>query len=236
MINGLHVGLTAALLAGAGTASAAPVVWQSVAGGNGHAYELVLADNIGWQAARTAATARRYSGQTGYLATFTTRAEQEFVVQALGGGVTVNALWLGGYQSAGSSEPYAGWRWITGEPWQGVAGNDPVIPRADFGFNNLYFDGSPESVTITWWNSGGINDYVPTPNPAFGDGNGGPSRGFIVEFGTVPEPGSWALLLTGFGFTGWRLRRRPHARPAQCDGEGSLSDWAVCPGGRGSLA
>jgi hypothetical protein len=35
-------------------------------------------------------------------------------------------------------------------------------------------------------------------------------RGFAPPQGGVPEPASWALLITGFGLTGSMLRRRRH--------------------------
>ena len=120
-----------------------------------------------------------------------------------------NQLWLGGFQSAASGEPHAGWQWITGEAWLGVAPGESVIPRSDFGFNNLYFDGGPENVTITWWNTGWINDLTAAPSPFLSDGNGGPSRKYTVEFAAaVPEPGQWALLIAGLGGIGAAMRRR----------------------------
>lgn len=136
------------------------------------------------------------------------RAERESVLNALGG-VLLNALWLGGYQSPGSPEPHGGWQWITGEAWTGVSENPSSINPGG-SFNNTYFDGSPEGYTITWWKNGGINDYVSSPNPAFGDGNGGLARGYIVEFNVaaVPEPSTWAMMMLGFCGLGYMAYRR----------------------------
>jgi hypothetical protein len=181
-------------------AVASPVQWTVAAGGNGHWYDAVFSSNPTWSNANSQAAA-----SSGYLATFTTRAEQEFVIQALGGGTTLNALWLGGYQTAGAPEPSGGWNWVTGETWSGVALNDPVLPRADVPFNNLYFDGSPEGFLITWFNSGGLNDYTGAP-----DANGVAARGYIVEFevGAVPEPSTWAMMILGFTGVGYMTYRR----------------------------
>jgi hypothetical protein len=195
-------------------AVASPVQWTTGSGGNGHYYDVVYSNNPTWSAALGQAAALSFNGSSGYLATFTTRSEQEFVIQNLGGGSALNALWLGAYQNlnaANYSEPYDGWSWITGESWLGVSPNNPVIPRSDFGFNNTYFNGTPEGFAITWWNSGGINDYTAIPNPSFGDGNGGPARGFIVEYNgvsAVPEPSTWAMMILGFTGLGFITYRR----------------------------
>jgi hypothetical protein len=194
-----------------GSAQAA-VTWAV----NGHSYDAVFSDNPTWFAARDAAAAMTLGGMPGHLATFMTRPEQEFVIAALGGGDRLNAMWLGGYQDTTApdySEPYGGWRWITGEPWLGVAASDPVIPRSDFGFNNTYFDRvHSEEYTITWWRTGGINDYYAFPSLAFGDALGGPARGFIVEFETPAVPAPATLVLIGSGLlTVMRRVRRSRA-------------------------
>jgi hypothetical protein len=153
-----------------------------------------------------------FGGAAGHLATLATRDEQEAVIAGLGGGAAVNAAWLGGYQDTGDpgySETTGGWKWITGETWLGIAASDAVIPRSDFGFNNLYFDGSPEGFLITWWNTGGLNDYVNAPSPSLGDAIGGQALGYIVEYdAALPAPG--AALLFASGLLGLHLLRRAH--------------------------
>ncbi len=177
---------------------------------NGHSYRVVFAVNPTWFQARDAASAMTLNGTNGYLATFVTRAEQEFVISHLGGGAYLNQLWLGGYQdssASGYSEPYGGWRWITDEPWLGVAQDDPVLPRADAGFNNLYFDESAEGYAITWWLTGGVNDYSAFPSASYGY----PARGFIVEFNVAAEP---ANVLTIAFLVDGRLELRWPVDPA----------------------
>ena len=77
--------LSGLALIGTGSANAATVLWSLGAGGNGHFYDVVLADNPDWHTARAAAATQTYQGRVGHLATFTTRPEQEFVIQQLGG-------------------------------------------------------------------------------------------------------------------------------------------------------
>ena len=210
--------ILAALLCLSLPAHAVPFFWA----GNGHYYDRVDLANPTWFDARNAAAASSHLGLPGHLATFTTRQEQEAVIAGLGGGALINARWLGGYQDPGDpgySEPDGGWKWITGEAWTGVfvtTNPDPNVdprPRSDFGFNNTYFV-SPltEEHLITWWQTGGINDYYHTPTHP-GDGNGGLALGYIVEFeaAAVPEPSSALLIasgLLGLAFSAFARRSR----------------------------
>jgi hypothetical protein len=65
---------------------------------------------------------------------------------------------------------------------------------------------------------GAILDSMPGFTPP-GDNNGGtvrfPSsepREAIAPTSAVPEPGTWATMLLGFGLVAWRIRRRKSAR------------------------
>ncbi len=79
-----------------------------------------------------------------------------------------------------------------------------MIQRSDFGFNNTYFDGRAEDHLITWWNTGGLNDYYHSPEPIHVA-----ARGFIVEYDTVvPEPAAMALAVSGACLAAMRRRRR----------------------------
>ena len=83
------------ILAATSTADAAPIQWPETGGGNGHYYEIVLSDWITWNDARAGAAAMSYAGVDGHLATFTTSAEQDFLVGVYGG-APMDLLWLGG--------------------------------------------------------------------------------------------------------------------------------------------
>ena len=85
---------------------------------NGHWYQVGLGvfAAVNWDEARRAVESLTYNGYPGHLATITSAAENDFIVQ----NVLINSLWLGGYQERGApdfQEPAGGWRWVTGEPW-----------------------------------------------------------------------------------------------------------------------
>ena len=83
--------------------------------------------------------------------------------------------------------------------------NSTATPRADFGFNNTFFDSNGtnlgETALITWWDTGGINDFYSLDTTT--------ARGFIVEFDSslatpLPEPSTLALVglcLAGLAIT-----------------------------------
>jgi hypothetical protein len=58
---------------------------------------------------------RRSGSHRVYLATLTSQAESDFVVQNLNL-QNINP-WIGGLQPPGSAEPAGDWQWVTGEPW-----------------------------------------------------------------------------------------------------------------------
>lgn len=88
---------------------------------NEHLYEYVSA-TLNWNDAKTAAEARTKYGATGYLATVSSQAENDFVAARL-----LNAGWMGGSDSASEGV----WRWVTGPEsgtqfWSGAAGGSTV--------------------------------------------------------------------------------------------------------------
>ena len=181
------------------SAQAVTVQWAD----NGHLYEVVFSDNPTWFEARDAAAAMTYNGVSGYMATVTTAAEQSFLVTSFGGGPAIQQLWVGGYQDTSDpsySEPNGGWRWITGEPWN-TGADKPV-----FSFNNNYFFTHSEEHLITWWGTGGLNDYYYAPDDPYPK-----AQGYIVEYDPVPEPSTVTLFAFGalglFGY-GWRRRKQ----------------------------
>ncbi len=95
-----------------GVASADPAQWSV----NGHFYDVVsVPSTISWEQANAAATAAG-----GYLATITSRAENEFVFSLVNNPTYWHGYsgpWLGGYQYPPTQQPNANWRWVTGELW-----------------------------------------------------------------------------------------------------------------------
>jgi hypothetical protein len=125
------------------------VRWELSDGGNGHLYEVVLANgNITWEDAQKAATAR---GDSWHLATITSAAENNFVESLIAGkadcfnccqtsslvGRIASGPWLGATASTNTSKD---WKWVTGEafaftdwgPFEPF-GNGNHISYAEFG-------------------------------------------------------------------------------------------------------
>lgn len=147
---------------------------------NGHYYMRVDLEGITWFDARTAAGSSTYLGMPGHLATITSQAENDFVVNNLGGAEMVMAHWLGGYQDPFAPdyiEPAGGWRWITGEAW----GFTNWAPTSTLGV--------PEPNNL-----GGTEDYLEfaadavSPHDHWNDYHGDHMEpGYVVEF---EQPGA----------------------------------------------
>ena len=90
---------------------------------NGHYYEVVdNGGNITWYAAKTAAEASTFNGLSGYLASITTREENDFIDSKAG----VNA-WLGGTDSAAEGC----WKWSGGPDDGKIFTNDGGVDNCD---------------------------------------------------------------------------------------------------------
>jgi len=197
------VAAAALMLAGqAAVATSAPTQWTTAAGGNGHWYEVVVGPaGVTWEQALSAANAAG-----GYLATITSAAENAFAFSLANARPDaweafndqfgqLRGPWLGGFQPAGSSEPFGGWTWTNGE--------------GAFGFT-AWQSASPNNV--------GGNEYAlefyglfNTRESRWNDNSGSfPNKSYVIEWSTtpVPEPGAWAMLLAGLGALGLWSRRR----------------------------
>ena len=89
---------------------------------NGHYYKPVQSNNISWSSAKNAAAATTQYGMTGYLATVTSREENNFITYNVGD----DGMWLGGSDAGDSGV----WRWKTGPEegeqfWQGEGNGGP---------------------------------------------------------------------------------------------------------------
>jgi hypothetical protein len=181
----------------------AAVVFNSA---NGHYYDAVAALDPDWAQARDAAAASSYNGLSGYLATVTSQAENDFIVahfpEALDGG-----YWLGGHQLPGSAEPDGGWTWVTGEPWAYAnwGGGEPNNYANQENEDSLHFTNDINHVNgLGTWND--LRGSGPRPRYYF-------IGGYVVEYSVapppIPEPATSTLLLVAFGALGLnRLSRR----------------------------
>ncbi len=145
---------------------------------NGHYYEAVptTMTGINWFNAKVAAEQKTNAGLRGHLASVTSQAEQDFIVNNLPqvkAPVVLDSggYWLGGFQPSGSAEPAGGWRWTTNEPfsftyWQ------PGEP------NNLGCCGNEDGV-VYWGNPGTNSGDGAKWNDAY---RNYAASGYVVEY------------------------------------------------------
>lgn len=193
---------TAAILAPAAlvfglttSAQALPFQWTAASGGNDHWYEIIW-ENVGaitWNQANNFAQGRSHLGQTGYLASITSAAEQAFAnfvnnafttASPNHSGTYVRA-WLGGNDIANEGA----WEWTSGESFSYTNWNFRE-PNNYRGEDNL----------VGWWSGDGWNDCSGTCG----------TYKYLIEYDNapapVPVPASLPLLVAGFGAL--RLLRR----------------------------
>ena len=178
--------LAAATVAGAVTIS--PVVQMHPSDHYYHQYVLVDGFTGDWQAAQE--EVGKLEGGDWFLATITSQAEQEFLVNNLLQRYE-GEFWLGGYQQEGGREPDGGWAWVTGESWE---------------FTN-WFEGEPNQWTgaAEQW-LGTWSNYGWQWNDEHGNTN---IRGFVAErMIQNPEPGTMILLGSGLLLLARKARQR----------------------------
>jgi hypothetical protein len=154
---------------------------------NGHYYQAVVLENEAdypiWSQARSLAESTYFRGVPGYLATVTSKAENDFIIANIGplrsprGG-----LFVGGSDAAVDGE----WRWVTGPEtgtlfWNGGPGGT-AIGFADWAINEPNNAFGPGSESRIAWAEDGWNDL---PDSFF-------APGYIIEYSNVPpeEPQS----------------------------------------------
>jgi Ca2+-binding RTX toxin-like protein len=140
------------------------VQWEVADGGNGHWYAVVVTDGVTWPEARQGASGL---GQDVYLATITSEAENNFVLNVAAPAWSLRpedgSPWLGGFQPPGSPEPSGGWEWVTGEPfvYQNWAAGEPNNSGNEDYLQ--FFCRSGLGPCPTWndlWNTGVNWDYM----------------------------------------------------------------------------
>lgn len=112
--------LAAALVFSTSTSNAADtlinvVIWNEAEGGNGHTYA-VLAVTKNWTDASATAASLQMAGSSGYLASITSQAENDFILHSVLAGISSqpkpslqNLFYIGGTQ------PECDWNWSTNE-------------------------------------------------------------------------------------------------------------------------
>jgi hypothetical protein len=177
---------------GIATANGAPLIpteWTIASGGNGHFYAFI-AGEFTWDEAFADATSFSFGGSSGYLATVTSAGENNFLSSLSG-----DLGWLGGSDDGAAA--VNDWTWRAGPE----AGQPFTFTNWGTGEPNDCCGG--ENYLHTNWIVPGIwNDHG-------GPGNPGQLNGYFVEFSAppVPEPGTYAMMLTGLGLVGFGLRR-----------------------------
>jgi len=190
--------------------------WTIGSGGNGHTYRVVAKPGlISWDSANSEAG---LAG--GYLATVTSPAENSFVFSLIDNAAfwtqsaNDHGPWIGGFQLPGSSEPSGGFTWVT-QP----AASSPE----PFSYAN-WEAGEPNNLTATVLGTTYNQDRVSFFHVGSGRAatwsdeynvTGSPLNqwtiSYVIEFNSIPEPSSTALICV-FGMVA--LARRAFQRRA----------------------
>ena len=139
--------------------------WAGHEDGTTHYYKYVAVDSdITWSAARTAATNDQFFGQTGYLATITSFAENRFLADRFNDNGGPPSGWLGGTdQNVGSTNNEGRWIWDTGPEagqrfWQGeLGGGQHITGSGLLGTANTNNDKECVTQTVAW--NGSTHEY-----------------------------------------------------------------------------
>lgn len=162
--------------------------------GNDSYYELIDSQ-VTWWEANAAATSLSFAGRSGHLATITSSAENQFILDTFSPHLVPYGLWLGANDAAVEGE----WRWVTG-PETGTLFS---LGRTGVEFT---FWGSNEP---TNWN--GIEHFLVfdaeggSGLPEWDDKPVDYAQHYLVEY-SVPEPAT--LFLLGSGALALRKRKQ----------------------------
>lgn len=144
----------------------------------GHFYQYVPATGILWNPAREAAETQTLFGLKGYLATITSQAESDFLIERVAG-----SAWIGATDETSEGV----WRWVTGPEGLANGGQGQIVS----GFIN-WNDGEPNNCCggehyahmMDWtvpagrWNDLS-NDSAPAGSPYH-------PTGYMIEYGGMP--------------------------------------------------
>jgi len=198
------------LLMMTGAAQAGPMLFA----GNGHYYDVIYSTGPISQAdALAAAAASTNLGQTGYLATITSAAEQSFITNLLD---DFNA-WIG----LGDAATEGTYLWLDGPE----AGTDTTATYQNWVANGINIepndpDGNEDAVFLAanpgiLGYAGGVGRWLDINGSGQVFSSNGSEieqarvAGYVVEYATVPEPSIIALF--GLGLLGMGFARRRKA-------------------------
>lgn len=176
---------------------------------NGHYYELVEFADIGrldWNQAKTYAQNSTFMGASGYLATLTSVAEDDFVWD-----LGAQDYFLGAYDNStndgAGNWTHNAWQWVTGETFS----YDNWLP----GEPNHWQDGSDQTANnedylMYWGKTRGWNDT--NVDSSYLDGViQFTTRGFVIEYEPAPThapvPGAFWLFGSILAVVGWHKKK-----------------------------
>lgn len=135
-------------------------------------YEIVAANGITWEEARSLAGERTRNGVEGHLATVRSQAEAD-KIEELRQQSALGALWLGGHQPSERISPTEGWFWVNDEgPIPGYNGGTVYANWQGGEPNDYWGAGSENYLSTGWLNSPQWND----------EGMQGHVQGYVVEY------------------------------------------------------
>jgi hypothetical protein len=115
-----------------------------------------------------------------------------------------NGTFSGTYMVLGSGNTFGLQPLSTGDDWtSGQLGGDVSDPTANGSFSVPIVNGQTYSMSIA--NNGNLSNDT---DGFAAEGSAEAIFNWQITYNVVPEPGGWALLLTGFGLTGAMMRRR----------------------------
>lgn len=159
--------------------------------GNGHYYEFISAPAMTWTNAKAAAESRSLYGMQGYLATITSKGENDFIAKK-----TTGNGWLGLSDEGNDRE----WFWVTGPEAGTKIADQWALPNKRGGYTpvpgqyNNWASGEPNNWPNNTNNGENYGHMYPR-NGTWNDfaGNNTSIRGYIVEYGGMAGDASPVL-------------------------------------------
>ncbi len=161
----------------------APRAWAEPVQFGDNAYDLIN-DTVDWNAAAAGAASMTHLGVTGHLVTITSQAENDFVAGLLQD-QGVDRIWLGGSDAAQEGT----WQWVVGPEAGTVFWVGDGSGSAPPGVFTNWGGGEPNEA------AGGEDNVEFLAGGTWNDQNTGDLRAYIVEYESIPEPTTAAMML-----------------------------------------